>query len=87
MTAGGAISWHGFASAIRERRYGEAAKQGPRLIPIGTAEYPTPAKRPLNSVLSNAKLESRFGLAQTDWESLLTECMTELTDSAPAKHA
>ena len=83
MTAGGTTSWYGFASAIRERRYARGSEQGPRLVSITTAEYPTPAKRPLNSVLSNAKLESRFGIAQADWASLLTQCMSELSD-APA---
>ena len=84
MTAGGSTSWHDFASAIRERRYGKAAEQAPRLIPIASVEYPTPAKRPLNSVLSNARLESRFGLVQADWATLLTECMADLSDSRAA---
>ena len=84
MTAGGATSWHGFASAIRERRYSQTSDRTPQLIPIATVEYPTPARRPLNSILSNAKLETRFGLVQAGWISLLTECMSELSESFTA---
>ncbi|MBA2237205.1 MAG: dTDP-4-dehydrorhamnose reductase, partial [Lysobacter sp.] len=47
LVASGQTSWHGFAEAI----FAEAHAQGliarvPRVLPIGTAEYPTPAQRP-----------------------------------------
>ena len=84
MTAGGSTSWHGFAAAIRDRRYAQRPDRAPQLIPIATAEYPTPATRPLNSILSNAKLESRFRIGQPSWASLLTTCMSELSDTRAA---
>ena len=85
MTAGGATSWYGFASAIHRSCYPEGPDTGPRLIPISTKDYPTPARRPLNSMLSNAKLESRYGLAQIDWAASLRDCMSELAATSPQR--
>lgn len=73
LTAGGQTSWFGFAKAILTHCYSSAASV-PRLTPIGTEEYPTPAKRPKNSVLSNAKLNHKFGLIMPDWEISLRLC-------------
>jgi dTDP-4-dehydrorhamnose reductase len=76
LTAGGKTSWHGFTQAILEHApqfVGGASR--PRLTPITTAEYPLPAPRPMNSVLSNDKLRHCFGLAQPDWESALKLCL------------
>jgi dTDP-4-dehydrorhamnose reductase len=78
VSAGSATSWFGFACAIRDSycaRYGVCA---PEILPVATAERPAAARRPLNSVLSNARLGARFGLAQPSWESLLQQCMAEL---------
>lgn len=58
---GDVVTWYGFAGMI----FAEAAKFGcktPRLRPITTADYPTPAPRPAYSVLSTAKLERQFGI-------------------------
>ena len=85
MTAGGATSWYGFARAIHARRYGANPGHGPRLIPISSAEYPVPARRPANSVLSNAKLKQRFGIPQRPWEEMLAEVMTPSPQPSPAR--
>jgi dTDP-4-dehydrorhamnose reductase len=71
MTAGGATTWYGFAKAI----FARAAGTIPSLVPIGTAEYPTPAERPVNSVLSNEKFARTFGLRLPDWEQQLDAVM------------
>lgn len=55
------VTWYGFADMI----FAEAARFGrkpPRLRPITTADYPTPAPRPAYSVLSTAKLRHVFGI-------------------------
>jgi dTDP-4-dehydrorhamnose reductase len=71
MTCGGSVSWCGFARAIFDR--GPALLNGktPTVNPIPSSEFPTPAKRPMNSVLSNGKLFRRFGVRLAPWESAL----------------
>ncbi len=70
LTCGGETSWHGFAQAILERE-----SNPPLLHPIPTEEYPTPAQRPLYSVLDNSKLEQVFGLRLPDWQTALELCL------------
>ena len=92
-TAGGSVSWCGFAQAIAEalvhhplanhtKAEGEAESGGPfrlrRIVPISSAEYPTPARRPLNSVLCNFKFERTFGFCLANWELGLAEVVREL---------
>jgi dTDP-4-dehydrorhamnose reductase len=64
----GETSWHGYASHLLEgaRTRGIPAKVRD-IQPIPTADYPTPACRPLNSRLDCAKLDSVFGFARPDW--------------------
>ena len=58
------------------RKTGPAAKSGPvaaplvaqTVTPITTANYPTPAARPINSVLDCAKLAARFGIQPRPWQ-------------------
>lgn len=71
MTAAGATTWYGFAKAI----FARAAEPRPLLVPIGTAEYPTPAARPENSILSNEKFARTFGFRLPDWEQQLDAIM------------
>jgi dTDP-4-dehydrorhamnose reductase len=71
MTCSGSTSWCGFAQAIFDRAGKLLDGKVPVVTPITSEEYPTPAKRPRNSVLSNAKLESRFGVRLAPWETAL----------------
>ena len=79
-TAAGETTWRRFAEAIFDgaRRRAGPAFRAPRVVPITTAEYPTPARRPANSVLSNAKLEAAFGLQVGDWREGLDEALSAL---------
>jgi dTDP-4-dehydrorhamnose reductase len=72
MTNGGETSWHGFAQAILDL---DAPETPARLLPIPSSDYPTPAKRPLNSRLNNDKLERVFGVRLPDWQQALRLCM------------
>lgn len=72
LSASGLTSWYGFAQAILELAP-PALK--PKLTPIMTAEYPTLAKRPANSCLSNEKLALTFGLTAPDWRDALRLCL------------
>lgn len=61
------ITWHGFAEAIFDR----AARLGmrrPTVNKITTADYPTPARRPANSVLDCQKIRTDFDIAPSDWQ-------------------
>ena len=75
MTCAGSVSWRGFAQAIFQRAPELLDGKSPIVNPIKTSEYPTPAKRPLNSVLSNDKLAQRFGVRLANWESALDEVL------------
>jgi len=79
MTCSGSTSWCGFAQAIFARAGKLLDGKLPVVTPIATEEYPTPAKRPRNSVLSNAKLEARFGLQLAPWERALDEVIAALS--------
>jgi dTDP-4-dehydrorhamnose reductase len=84
MTAGGETSWYDFATAILEKsrtapqnlRWFAEATGGlviaaRRVIPIPATEYPTPARRPPYSVLSNARLTGVFSVKLPDWSAQL----------------
>jgi dTDP-4-dehydrorhamnose reductase len=70
-TTSGSTSWHGFA---REIARVERPDSPARIVPIASSEYPTPARRPENSRLSNEKLLRRFGVALPHWEISLESC-------------
>ena len=74
-----ATTWFGFAEAI----FAEARKQGmalkvATLHKLTTADYPTPAKRPANSVLNCSKLETEFERKIKPWAESLSEVISEL---------
>ena len=76
MTNGGEISWHGFAEAIQDiDAPAHLANEPARLLPIASTDYPTPARRPLNSRLNNDKLERVFGIRLPHWRKALELCM------------
>jgi dTDP-4-dehydrorhamnose reductase len=81
MTCGGSVSWCGFAKAIFERAGSLLQGRTPRVNPIGSCEYPTAAKRPQNSVLSNLKLRRCFGINLSSWEEAL-DVVTQQLKSA-----
>lgn len=81
LCAGDATSWHGFASAIFE--LADLPNQ-PKALPIPASDYPTPAKRPSNSRMSNEKLAQVFGLAAPHWRDALKLCLTDAFPRSPA---
>lgn len=70
LTASGETTWHGFAEAIVVAAHarGQIARL-PRVVPITTADYPTPAKRPAYSGLDISRIEQDFGITLTDWRT------------------
>ena len=68
LSGRGRASWFDFARAI----FDDADR--PRVVPITTAEYPTPARRPASAVLATDKFEAAFGFALPDWHEMLAAC-------------
>jgi dTDP-4-dehydrorhamnose reductase len=77
LTNGGVTTWHGFAEAIVTAAPELAHRRHVKVTPITTAEYPLPARRPVNSLLDNSKLEKAFAIRQTHWEVALRACLGE----------
>jgi len=78
MTCGGVASWCGFAQAIFARAGRLLDGRSPQVTPIATAGYPTPARRPANSVLSCEKLARTFGVRLPAWEDALDAVVRQL---------
>lgn len=74
----GAVSWAGFATEIFRQ---SAARGGPLVTvePIATADYPTPARRPANSLLSHDALHAAFGITPRPWSEALTDILNQLS--------
>jgi dTDP-4-dehydrorhamnose reductase len=82
LTATGATSWHGFAEAIMQGAHARGLiARIPRVLPIATADYPTPAARPAYSVLDCSALQRDFGIALPDWQEGLSRTLDELAGS------
>lgn len=77
MSAGGETSWAGFAEEIFARS-AEAGGPAARVEPITTADYPTPARRPANSVLDNARFAAVFAHRIPEWRSAVPRCLAAL---------
>lgn len=80
LTAAGEVSWHGYAKFVMEH----ASLKGMQLRvalnkinPIATSAYPTPARRPQNSVLDTGKLQKTFGLHMPFWQCGVTRMLNE----------
>lgn len=73
----GETTWCGFARAIFE---GAAARGGPTaaVTPILTEEYPTPARRPINSLLDHHAIGAAYGVTPQDWRIALDDILDEL---------
>jgi len=86
LTAGGSVSWCGFAMAIVEEAGKEGMSQGrlARIVPIPASQYPTPARRPHNSRLSNEKLRQLFGVSLPSWRESLACVMGEIVEQREA---
>ena len=90
MSAGGTGSWYDFARAILDEASRTPAKApwltdamrgrpvvAKRVLPISTDQYPTPARRPAYSVLSNSRLNRTLGVELPDWREQLHSAFVE----------
>jgi dTDP-4-dehydrorhamnose reductase len=77
LSARGQASWYDFARAI------VGAAEKPRVVPITTAEYPLPARRPAYGVLATERFAATFGFALPDWRDALARCVASPPEGAP----
>ncbi|MGQ3072537.1 MAG: dTDP-4-dehydrorhamnose reductase [Ferrovibrionaceae bacterium] len=74
----GPTTWHGFAEAIFAGAAARGAKVPARVTAIGTADYPTPAVRPANSVLDCSRIDRVHGIVARNWREALEDCLDAL---------
>lgn len=82
----GETTWFDFAAAV----FAEGALRGapvPELDAITTADYPTAARRPLNSRLSTARLTRDYGISLPPWRERLPDIVGAILDRAPLNGA
>ena len=80
-TASGQTSWYGYARHVIDwaRAQGRPVRVAPdALSPIPTAQYPTPAQRPLNSRLDCRRLQAALGLRLPPWQAGVDRMLQEL---------
>lgn len=81
FTDAGVASWYDLAVAVGE----EAAaigllKELPRVVPVDSAAFPTPARRPAYSVLDKSATWQAIGRAPPHWRANLRACLAEIAD-------
>jgi dTDP-4-dehydrorhamnose reductase len=75
----GETTWFGFANEfVRLAQLKEPEQRFARLLPIPSSEYPTPAKRPLNSRMSCEKLKKELGFTMPEWRESVAQVMERL---------
>jgi len=82
MSCAGITSWYRFAGEIFAHSQGILEGQAPRIVPIRSQDYPSAARRPANSVLSNQKLQSVFGVHLAPWQQALERVLSRLRETA-----
>jgi dTDP-4-dehydrorhamnose reductase len=75
LTATGATSWHGFASALLTATH---QRRKPIVVPISTTEHSSFARRPKNSLLSCQRFLTTFGFQLAPWQQQLNEVLAEM---------
>ena len=74
-----ATTWHGFAERIVDRAAARIGRR-PAVTAITTADFPTPARRPANSVLDTARLGQAYGIPPADWMAGLDRVLDDILD-------
>jgi len=73
----GEATWCDLAKAVFAIA-GEGGARVPEVQPISTADYPTPAARPRNSVLDTAKIVRDYGIAPQPWLAAVRKVVQQL---------
>lgn len=79
VVASGSTTWFGFAEAIFDKAIGLGLMaRRPKVIPISSGDFPTPAVRPAWSLLNNDLFQQRFHFTLPDWQNGLLDVMQQL---------
>lgn len=73
-----ATTWHGFAETIIAKARTYESLRVSDIVPITTADFPTPAARPANSMLDGDLLKERFDIDPGDWQAGLDTMLQAL---------
>lgn len=71
-----AASWADFAEAIFSA-WAARGHRRPDVVRIASAQYPTPARRPLHTVLDCTRIARVFGISQPDWRAAIGEAIAQ----------
>jgi dTDP-4-dehydrorhamnose reductase len=83
LVADGRTTWHGFAEAIFEEAVAAGLlDRAPRVLPITTADYPTPARRPAWSCLDTGRLRRDFAVEPPQWREALRSVVAGMVRTA-----
>ena len=86
VAAGGETSWHGYAQHVLAGAVARGAmlKVAPDAVQaIATAEYPLPARRPMNSRLDTQKISTTFGITLLSWQSGVDAILDQIFQKQP----
>jgi dTDP-4-dehydrorhamnose reductase len=72
-------SWFAFAEAIFAARQAMTGQTSPRLTAIATADYPTAARRPVDSTLDSTRFQATFAAGAIDWRAGLSDVLRRLS--------
>jgi dTDP-4-dehydrorhamnose reductase len=77
LASAGETTWYHFAELVVQQT-AELRDSSPRIQPISSAQYSTPAQRPADSRLDTSRLYRTFGITLPDWRSDALLCLEEL---------
>ena len=81
LVASGETTWHGYASHViaqAKTMKPEVTWLAADVAAVPSSAFPTPAKRPLNSLLCNEKLQQAFGLVLPPWQQGVDRMLAEI---------
>lgn len=79
LSARGETTWYRFAQYLLASAHDLGLiDRVPEVKPVTTAEFPTPARRPAYSVLSNDLIEATFGITVQEWRSGIDLCLADM---------
>ena len=80
LSGTGEATWYGLTEKIFDQAKA-CGRDVPPLAPIATADYPTPARRPANSVLDCTKIDREFGIRLRPWPEAVADCVFRIIEN------